>query len=389
MYKYPKYLINDILDTSLDLSSLKKKLYLNKILMKDYESDNLLLLYTNYNTNITKELEKECRSLLIDRITYKIVAYSCEFSHLDIKNLNFLSDKYIITQCYEGSYLTVFNYNNKWHVSSRKYLNISLHCELFYDTICDKFYEYLDKDKIYNFILIHHKDKHIIDYTLKFGNNYKKLSLTCIRDTNLVELDLELNNLINCDYIFLPDKLSNQIQNLEDINEDITEGIIIKIWNNDMNKYNLIKIQNETYKYNSLVKNNQIYGMIYLYAKHKIDKNSKIGKYNSIGLLNLVFKTFSKNIYNLFFSIYNEVSGKKIENSIYNTLIKEFKELLYNIKGLYFIKKNNKLKLLENDIYIYLKNIESIKLIKLLQESKKYDIFKSNDYLYNLLINLI
>ena len=99
--------------------------------------------------------------------------------------------------CYEGSLLSIFNYNNKWFFSSRKHLlnleninenNTNPHFNMFKSVIeqdnfnVQSFTEKLDKKYTYHFVLIHHLNKNIVNYENKFGKYYKKLCFIFARD---------------------------------------------------------------------------------------------------------------------------------------------------------------------------------------------------------------
>ena len=123
----PKYLINNICTPNIEFEEIKKTLLTNGIISKIYEEDNLILIYNNYNISVKSDLQKECRSLVLDKTSYNIVAYSCETPMLNNDGLDYIKkyDKTLeyVTTCYEGSCLSLFYYNNKWYLSSRKHLN--------------------------------------------------------------------------------------------------------------------------------------------------------------------------------------------------------------------------------------------------------------------------
>ena len=100
--------------------------------------------------------------------------------------------------CYEGSLLSVYNYNNKWYISSRKcldandsILNNKSHYDMFLETIqqdnfntFEDFTNVLNKNYTYHFVLIHHLNENIVNYKNEFGNDYKKLCFIFARDRN-------------------------------------------------------------------------------------------------------------------------------------------------------------------------------------------------------------
>ena len=71
----PHFLITPIIKNANDIEKLKKELYKIGIMTKDYKTEGLLLLYNQYNQPIKTEIVRECRSLVIDRITFDIISY--------------------------------------------------------------------------------------------------------------------------------------------------------------------------------------------------------------------------------------------------------------------------------------------------------------------------
>ena len=451
-----KYLINNILDENLTLDELKIKLKYNKILIKEY--DNLLLLYRNFNSEIYTSLDRECRSLIISKDTYKIIAYSCPVPII-INKINFSINNSIIYKYYEGTLLTIFFYNNKWNISSRKCLNEGLQYNLFCETIKDiDFYVHLNKDYIYNFILIHYQDKQIINYENIFGSEYKKLCLISIKDNEMNELSLNLNVDINIfnNIIFIQERLSNSEQNNteteinvndntepeindntndntnDEINDndndndnteheinvndniehkindntehEINDNTEHKINNNDndnteheinvndntdpiiINKDGkLYKLINQDYQFKLLNSKNIYLGMIYKYQLNKLDSKLKILNYNAIGIISLLLKFLSKKYLVMYTFYYNIYNGNKNLNSMknYNSLNIEYKNLLYNLRGIYF---KNKL-IHEKYIYNYLKNLETVKLFNLICHVENIDNKLINEIIHE--FNLI
>jgi hypothetical protein len=444
----PQFLINALLEEHKrnysdnladNITKLKKTLYEKGILTKEYLEDNLMLLYHKYDSPITTELERECRSLVIDLTTLKIKSYSCESPRLNKDGscqelLANSTEKQIITTCYEGTYLSLFHHNDKWYNSTRRCLdsnksiftngdtqvNLS-HFNMFeeilkkagYDNF-DDFCSKLDKNKSYYFVLIHHKNKHIIDYSSQFGKEYACACLTSIRDENMCELDIYNNqDLVNFivdntyNSLFLSPK-HDSIESFYELNKNCnydftvvpeSEGIIIRVWSNTLQKYNLIKLQNANYQLAQVVgtEQNIFKGILYLYQIDKLanyfENNSENNfnkivnpintteTYNTVGIVDAVFKVCTSELFVLFKLLWSLKDGKQQNKYLYNILPKEYKDILFGIKGLYYKKKslnyNNKdskdsksyhLKL--SDIYNYLKNLPIEQLIAFIHMRK-------------------
>lgn len=422
---------------SLDL--MREKLLENGIFSKDYPEEGLMLIYTKYepivesksltsivrnnedfnsskvsedknlDINEVKKLKIECRSLIIDTENKEIVSYSCNTPICNLEAINYLlnsknsqklNNSIEKFKCYEGTLLSLFNHKSKWYLSTRRNLNSKdsiwnnvSYYDLFLDVIkqdginsLDEFTENLDSSYCYYFILIHHLNKNIVDYTNKFGNNYKKLCLAFIRKKNdLSEINLEVNlndeneeslkntikKLIVNENIFLAEKVEQDITNVNCQNVNLSnesnefsnmttcdnEGIIIRIKNQN-NMSHFLKIQTYSYQFNKAIgaEKNIFKGFINLYQNNQLvnylQSNSNLSafkkiinplniqeSYDTIGIIDSVFKVCTSELYELFKILWDIKTGKQLDTDIYKILPKEYKTILYNIRGIYFKKK--------------------------------------------------
>ena len=448
----PHFLINVLLaehkmnypDNSLEnIIKLKKTLFEKGVLTKDFLEDKLMLLYHKYDTPITTELERECRSLIIDLETLKMKSYSCESPRLNKEGMEFMvvnsTEDQIITTCYEGTYLSLFHHNDKWYISTRRCLdsNKSIftngdtpvdqsHFNMFEEILkkagyndFDNFCSCLDTNKSYYFVLIHHKNKHTIDYTSEFGEEYGRVCLTTIRDANMCELDIYDDNnqdlikfILNVQNIlFVPPKHTTTesfCEKNKNYTYDFTvvpdsEGIIIRIWSSTLQKYNLIKLQNANYQLAQVVgtEQNIFKGILYLYQIDKLanyfanNSHNNFNKmvnpintnetYDTVGIVDAVFKVCTSELFVLFKILWSLKNGQHQNKNLYNILPKEYKDILFGIKGLYYKKKSANYKkdgkpvtydnikashLKLNDIYNYLKNLPIEQLIAFIRMRK-------------------
>jgi len=231
---------------------LKNHLKHHNIMMKDYADYNIILIYTNYNIIKPTNLQRECRSIIIDRNTFNIIAYTCEIPIVNKDGFAFLHNIYnnnysnididknnIITSCYEGTLCAIFHYNNKWYLSTRKnvvssdilamipsnnlipqFIMFNEIINLLGYTTLDEFCFTFNKNYSYYYIILHHKNKNLIDYSQIFGNNYMKLCLIIIRDQNMIEQDIYNNSLYSqneSEIIFVPPK--NTFMNFNKYND--------------------------------------------------------------------------------------------------------------------------------------------------------------------------
>ena len=183
--------LNTLLNNYDNIDDFKKEIKQKIPDIRFNESNNLLLLANKYKTNnynISK-LEKECKNIIIDKQTKKIlvylydsILYNEDANHFLINNN--IKDDYTkqIYKAYEGTTIILHYYDNKWNICTRKCLdsnksawNNKTYYKLFHETISeyDNFYDNLNKDYYYTFLLIHYQNKNIVDYSFLFGENYK------------------------------------------------------------------------------------------------------------------------------------------------------------------------------------------------------------------------
>ena len=421
----PQFLITDYIKNSENTESLINTLYKKGIMSKHYSDDRLLLVYTKFedqpfaSSNI--ELKNECRSLIIDVEEKNIVSYSCNTPICNLEAMNYLlghnENQMSIYKCYEGTLMSLFFNKGNWYLSTRRCLdskqsiwNNDSHFNLFMSVLkqegiesFEDFTSQLNSSYCYNFILIHHANKNIVNYTTNFGENYKKLCLAFIRNKeDLTEVDYEemreifpINNYQN---IFVPEKVDslqdynskmNNYDN-EDMMECKDEGIIIKL-KNEQNVNIYLKLQTYPYQFNKAIglEKNIFKGFINLYQNDKLfnyleNNNNLVNyrkivnplntqeSYDTIGVVDSVFKVCTSELYELFKLLWNLKSGKQIsnssENNVYNILPKEYKSMLYGIRGIYFKNKSQifssdsnqkKIYLQIKDIYQYIKSIDT------------------------------
>lgn len=399
------------------IEDLKKKLYEDYSIMTKFDEDNnIMLLYHKFDMPTNSEFELECRSLVLDMETLKVISYTCpnpitnkNAQQFLLNNTNLILNMY---KCYEGTVMSLFNHNNKWFLSTRRCLDSkdsiwtdTNYYDMFIDVLNKEnvtFEEFVNKLNVnygYYFILIHHKNKHIIDYTAQFGENYTKLCLVFVRNK---ETQYEINNYdLNPNYIniFKPDKMtmeefSNENKNLT-INVNI-EGIIIKTIKD--NKNYLFKLQTNSYQFCKAIghDSNIIRGYLYLYQNDKLKdyiKNNKEHKnlekiinpynisesYDTIGVVDSVFKVLTSELFELYKLLWKLNNGQHQNLELYNILPKEYKDIFYGLRGLYFKLKAVKKLFGIKDIYQYLKNIEVEQLCALLRQRKLMFNWIAND----------
>ena len=398
-----------------------------------YEKYKLILIYNNFIEKVENdELVDECRSIILDynmnlvNYTFDNVIYNNYAKDYILKN----NPKQInITECYEGPLISIFFYNNNWFMSTKKkIINMSKRYtknkifNLFFETIIniDEFLNILDKNNNYQFILLHHKNKNIVNYNDYFNDNeYKKIVIINIFN-KLNNNEIDVNEfIIKMDYIIIPRKYSDL--NIIDINNNknklelpvLLEGLVIEIKKGMKKK--ILKFQSNSYKilneinFNEYLNYNIYVIFIDLYKKDKLKNyieyfpeniqtnisNTKLVE--TISMIDAIFKVFTSELFEIFRLLYDLKSCNHKNTNIYKNLENEYAIVLYKIRGIYYKKKENFIKQKDDnfeknyffnlkicDIYNLLKKDYDINsLIKLFISRKK--LLSKNDFSENII----
>lgn len=205
---------------------LTKKHYWPYLQIKYFGNESsLVLLHNVYRQEVpidNKELYDECRSVVLNMdanegeniilsLSKKIPIRHTVESY-QAANLN---DIQRIELGYEGTMLYMYHYQDRWHIStstcpsvdrSRYFHPTKSHGDMlnealihyfpnevtnegdtarvFYQRLRDKFFGYLDTSKTYRFLLVHHENGYLMNYTSIFGENYRRLVQMGTMDQN-------------------------------------------------------------------------------------------------------------------------------------------------------------------------------------------------------------
>jgi hypothetical protein len=198
------------------------------------DRSDIVLLHNSYirnNVDNFKELYEQCRSVVLDfSLNYNniVVTYANSIpERIDYNTyLNTLvspNDK--IYEAYDGTIITAYNYKDEWFfgtsscpdANSSKFSHPTKRHGNMFDEILFKYFHkhitaeevsaltteemslklrnlfvtHLDPNMAYEFIIIHHENKHIIDYTGLLGDNYMEMFHINTKQRNtLIENDI-------------------------------------------------------------------------------------------------------------------------------------------------------------------------------------------------------
>lgn len=190
---------------------------------KVFKSESLILLHNTYKrTDIShfKELYNEARSVIID--IEKPLGENIVVSLADKIPESLTLDEYllkaketdIIDVAYEGTMIYVYNHEEMWYFGtstipdinySRYFHPTKTHGEMFDEAIAkhsfnrETFVKHLSPNKTYGFLLVHHQNNNVMNYTEELGENYAELFHMFSRDKDTqgktVDYTDELNDL--------------------------------------------------------------------------------------------------------------------------------------------------------------------------------------------------
>lgn len=402
----PQYMLSHYIGTQQAAGDIKHQLYDNfNIMTKDYPEYGLTTYYTKYDSKHKTPLEWSTRSIVLSNTdSPTVVCYTCPSPIYNMDAIQFLFRNQQLQKevyvCYEGSLMSVFNHNDVWYVASRRniYTGDSEQIGQFqmfmealngdgYDTL-NKFTNCLNSKYTYHFVLIHHKNENVVSYDQAFGPEYKKLCFIFARDKNTqaeIRAD-DVENTFVSENIFLPKYISDedfqtfmqQISVVDVTHRPTMEGVVIKMGDN------ILKLQSASYMFHKAIGSdkNMFRGFISLYQLNTLKqflsdaKNEKFRKivnplntkesFDMIGMIDAMFKVVTSELYALFYILWDD-TGAHLNSDLYNILPREYKDMLFHIKGIYYANKarfGKKLKinvpiLKMNDVYNYIKMIDS------------------------------
>jgi hypothetical protein len=402
-------IINTLQDKSVkSLASLLRKESRNIFYKEDVDSKRLLiyLAFLEDTNNIT-QLERECRSVILDSTTLKVISYSMDelYSEDEVLVTKLKDVPHKIYECVEGTLLSVYYFNDKWNVSTRRCLDASKstwlsqksHYDLMMECVSDKFFEVLDKNRNYYFVLQHHENKGVVDYSKRYGEQYKRLVLLCVRDKEThseVSDDVKvlLDNGVKSVDEYTDLSLLEKENNVENILDGVEyEGLLIKMETDGVIKYLrlatprynkrseiLPNAQNKYVSYLKLYQNGTLREHIKYFPENGvINHPSKPITYDTVGMVDSCMQVVVKELYNLFKMLYDLKHGEQKNKELYELLPVSYHEALYAIKGIFYRKrvehKMNKVKshkLTEKDIYHLVKSYSCNQLVFLLRGRK-------------------
>lgn len=195
------------------LALLRKNHFWPALQMKKFfDKSGLVLLHNTYkrvDVDHFKELYDECRSVVLDLDAPEGSNIVLSLAHSIPERLTIpqystlMQDTDVCELAYEGTVVSVYHHAGTWHMgttscpsvdASRYFHPTKTHGQMVdevlakmfpevpADTVRNEFSSKLDPRKSYAFVLVHHENKHVMDYTTQFGESYGELIHISTRD---------------------------------------------------------------------------------------------------------------------------------------------------------------------------------------------------------------
>lgn len=361
------------------------------------EDDDFMIVYSKTNDRSDSEIDNVTKSVIIDKAQLQQLTTQFNKPIYNSETETFLTDKdwnkVSVQMCYEGTLIVVFYEKGKWYICTRKCLDATKsawikglsYYDLFMEAIDGKFkLDDLNKSFCYHFVLIHHKNRNIVDYTSMFGNYYRKIAhvMTLEKYTNkrveyIINDKVLYPQRVQCSSIETLKRSLSDISEHDEQNRSITtEGFIIEY--DDGTDTTLLKLQTHIYTRIASIKpntNNLDAMFLELYQRNELAEivpyfSKQVGEV--INRIHSSMKAISGELLNIYHATRCHMNEK-----LYDDLPSSYKCVLYTIHGVYINKRTREIErnktselgdkksITIHDVYECLKSVDSYTLRKL------------------------
>lgn len=368
---------------------------------------------------------KTFKYLLINRNTLSVIAFGLPHVYRDdycvVTEACIHKRSLRITELFDARYITMFYHQGQWwSICDTTWDMTTMRCdegyniqELWEESQPSGFLDAHSTDVIYVYQLIHYSDRHIVDYTSRFGPKYSKLLLVFTRSSTTFEIISpavpvmlcdQLLGQVECPDFLVLDKLNEEDEKIEHLLDIHKTGVCVS------SGYTMIHLHTYSYRLyietcNTNVKPCEGEHYLGLYQKNMMDiylskfKNETfyLGsdgiQYQIKGLIDSIFKILTSEILHLFKTFWDIKYGTQREEyrDMYAILPNEYKKVFYILRGIYFSNKVNNFTTYKfitvKTVYEMLKKLEPVTLVSLLKERRR--ILTSGDKLKKLSVILL
>lgn len=326
----------------------------NLIIKEDNSYPNLYMVtYDKNNSNLHDPVVKQCRGIILEKESNKIICYTFNKGNnieandnIDNNTLKILDQldwkSTKVELSIDGTQIRLFYYQNEWRYATTRCIDAKkarwFTCNNFYDLFKDADYvinyNKLDKNCCYSFVLCHPKNRIVV--------KYNKPKLVHVLTRNLITFD-EIDTNIGVEKPRRFKKFNSYNDIISDAinNNNLDEGYMLCD-----NKRFRVKIKNKTYcKIKELRGNTNNLFYHYLQLRY----NNLIEPYLSFyPEFKNKFALYELDIHNLAHEIHKLYINKHIKNST-DRIPKHFNTMIYKLHGNYLstFEKTTVIKIIE------------------------------------------
>jgi hypothetical protein len=301
--------------------------------------DLYILSYDKSKSDMTNNIVRECRGIILEKNTNKIICYSFnknfdfDFDDIDLDDTDIIFpflDHYSIKlqESIDGTQIRVFWYDNQWNYATTRCIDASKarwfsnknFKELFIEASQSLNYNNLDKNKSYSFVLKHPENRIVVPHNLPDITHVGTRNLTTLLES---DDNINVNKPISLPFKSLHDVIKKAYFDLP----STTEGFML------CDKYfNRLKIIGKSYREIKKIRGNT-FDIFYRYLELRKDNN--VQEYLKIFPENEEqFKKFNTKLQKLSSKIHMEYINKHVMKTS-NTITWQFRPIVYKLHGEY------------------------------------------------------
>jgi hypothetical protein len=353
-----KFIHDNNIDNFDSLKNILESDLYNLKIKEDSDYPKLFLIHTQDNSAYNIPFVNECNGIILEKNTFKIMCYTftkCKDTEIISDNIDLESLYY--EKALEGTLIRLFFYENKWIISSKKcidaaktrWLSDKSFAQLFEECVQSyTFVHNLNQNYCYSFVIMHHENKIIVNYTNPSACHISTRDLDTLK-----EIDVNIG-VPKSEKTYIDKKnMYNLINNMNIENLILYEGIVFI----DIH-YNRWKVKTDNFK---RVRNlwGNTNNRFYRFLELRKDCNLLNEYLNFFSYDRDIFLNYEMKINNLASDILHYYITKHV-NKIDIKIPFYYSKIIYKLHGDYF---KSKIKTDHNKIMITLLELEPKQVI--------------------------
>lgn len=329
--------------------------------LKIQEDNNIYMIKYDKDAIIDTNVGAECRGIILEKDTNKILSYSFNRKETPVDIKNYLDENWnnlIFEESIDGSQIRLFYYNDAWNIATTRciqasnafwYSNKSF--ETLFRECYDLDYDILNKNYCYSFVIRHSENRIVVNYSDNTLVHVQTRDMTT-ENYDIVEHDIGITKPVQIKFENSTDVLNMYHSSTR---TDI-EGIFVR--NGDKH----FKLYFESYMNIKRLRNNTR-DMFFEYIENKVNGNAEeytniFSEYEyDINYYESTLTDLIRKIHRLYMEVHVE------KTRLIKVVDKSFHKHLYNLHGI-FIK--NKCKITREVVKTFMYNLDAKQIMHLI-----------------------